>query len=363
MIDGIGQVDLLALFESRGIQLRKAAPNEHHGACPKCQGTDRFGVRHHDGRWWAFCRQCHPQRMDAINVVEWLDGVTKAEAIRQLGLSSSPAKVGNKFPIVKRASPPAAQAQRQAPPPAQWQALMHTWIRRWHDRLFAYDTMSFKALQWLNERGIDGDAIHEFNIGLCDTSSHLNEGKTVWANRGIMIPHSFDGHLWRVRIRRFTSDINADKAKNPNHKPDKYRVVSGAGEDKTVLFGDGDALLADYKSDNPVIRRVIICEGEFDCMLLRSAMKDSTTAVVTTGSASITPKAGWLRLISWTTRDVIIATDADGAGFSAAQKWKSAIPDARIVHPPAKDITDSWTAASAEHPERDAWLRMWVNSL
>ena len=36
--------------------------------CPNCGGTDRLHVT----EGWAFCRECHPKRMDAIAVVQWL---------------------------------------------------------------------------------------------------------------------------------------------------------------------------------------------------------------------------------------------------------------------------------------------------
>lgn len=355
-IDGIGQVDLMALFESRGIVLRKASSAEYKGACPKCGGRDRFAIRWHTDRWWAFCRQCHVRRMDAVNVVEWLDGVTRAEAMRNLRLNTN-----QPWKPKTNAPPPAQNEQPQHPPSSSWQTIVNAFVSQWHERLFAYDSMSERVLLWLNERGIDGDMIRAHRIGLNDTAQYLDHANTVWAERGVMIPHCFDGGLWRVRIRRFNGDIKREQAKHPNSKPDKYRVVSGAGEDKTILFG-GDELLADYKVTSPTIRKVIICEGEFDAMLLRRfAQRD--TAIVTTGSATITPKRGMIHLITWTPRDVVLVMDGDSAGSAAAQKWKSAIPSARIVTPPKKDITDSWTASSSEHHERDAWLRTWAMDL
>lgn len=360
-IDGIGQVDLVALFESRGIVLRKAASSEYKGSCPKCGGRDRFAIRWHTDRWWAFCRQCHEKRMDAVNVVEWLDGATKSEAIRTLGLhTNQPWKP--KATSRKDAPAPAQHEQPpQHPPSSSWQTLVNAFVDQWHERLFAYDETSERVLLWLNERGIDGDMIREYRIGLNDTAQYLNHAKTVWAERGVMIPHYFDGGLWRVRIRRFNSDIKREQAKNPNSKPDKYRVVSGAGEDKTILFA-GDELLADYKVESPTIRRVVICEGEFDAMLLRRFKRDDT-AIVTMGSATITPKRGMIHLMTWTPRDVVLVMDGDSAGSSAAQKWQSAIPSARIVTPPAKDITDSWTASAELPSARDVWLASWLNGL
>lgn len=48
--------------------LRRVSSRELAGPCPRCGGDDRFRVR---SDWW-FCRQCHPRRGDAIDLVLFL---------------------------------------------------------------------------------------------------------------------------------------------------------------------------------------------------------------------------------------------------------------------------------------------------
>ena len=77
-------VDLLALA---GPGLRKVASGtrgpEYAGPCPKCGGRDRFRVQPEAGAW--FCRQCHPEWGDAIELVKWRDGLGFREACERLG--------------------------------------------------------------------------------------------------------------------------------------------------------------------------------------------------------------------------------------------------------------------------------------
>ena len=54
--------------------------HEMSGPCPKCGGEDRF----HCKAGWFFCRQCHPNRGDAIEFVMWLEGCSFLEACDKL---------------------------------------------------------------------------------------------------------------------------------------------------------------------------------------------------------------------------------------------------------------------------------------
>jgi DNA primase len=98
--------------------------------------------------------------------------------------------------------------------------------------------------------------------------------------------------------------------------------------------------------------KVLIVEGEFDCML---AQQEASTgmAVVTLGSASSNPDR-WAHLV--TQPDVLIATDNDAEGESIARKWMNNVNHARrVCVPTGKDITEFWRATSE--------LRSWLNSL
>lgn len=62
-------VDLRDMLGAR-VELRNetSGGREQSGPCPKCGGSDRLHVT----QGWAFCRECHPKRMDAIAAVQWL---------------------------------------------------------------------------------------------------------------------------------------------------------------------------------------------------------------------------------------------------------------------------------------------------
>lgn len=63
------KIDLRDLA-GRVVELRREKSNgsEMSGPCPKCHGTDRF----HCTAEWFFCRQCHDDRGDAIDLVQFL---------------------------------------------------------------------------------------------------------------------------------------------------------------------------------------------------------------------------------------------------------------------------------------------------
>ena len=65
----------------RGVKLRGRV--ERVGPCPRCGGTDRFGINTRK-RIFA-CRQCHPKGGDVIELVRFLDGLLFAEAVEKLG--------------------------------------------------------------------------------------------------------------------------------------------------------------------------------------------------------------------------------------------------------------------------------------
>jgi hypothetical protein len=61
------QIDIRALA-AENVGLQRESAKEMSGPCPKCGGADRF---HCAADWW-FCRQCHDQRGDAIELVLFL---------------------------------------------------------------------------------------------------------------------------------------------------------------------------------------------------------------------------------------------------------------------------------------------------
>ena len=79
------RVDVRELVPNHGA-LHRESSKELSGPCPKCGGTDRF----HCQSSWFFCRQCHPERGDAIEFMKWLHGCGFKEACEMLGARTTP---------------------------------------------------------------------------------------------------------------------------------------------------------------------------------------------------------------------------------------------------------------------------------
>lgn len=93
-------------------------------------------------------------------------------------------------------------------------------------------------------------------------------------------------------------------------------------------------------ADLPLGKPAIVCEGEFDALLLNQQLQGLATAV-TLGSASERPTYLDLMQLSRASR-VLILYDNDGAGSKAASEWIKLIPGAtRLTVPRGKDVTDA----------------------
>ena len=136
------------------------------------------------------------------------------------------------------------------------------------------------------------------------------EGDRCFPFSGIVIPWTDGDRLTRIKIRRFP-----DLDRNPRY--------AQAYSDHPLIYPD------------PVViqpgKPLIICEGEFDAMLLAQQLPEAS--VITLGSASArTDPAVLSRMLSsprW-----FVALDADQAGDSAASKFPAR---AIRVRPPDKD--------------------------
>ena len=359
MIAGLDRIDLRDIV---GVRLHRCAENEYAGPCPRsCPprkgGHDRFHVKLDNGVWWWFCRQCHAQSRtgktwsDAIEFIEWRDGVDFDEAKKRLlgaVTSFSDQKKTSAHPRDAEAPEPLNE-----PPSQEQQQAMRAFAMRCMERLYASDAYANKARQWLYDRGLSDDTIAAFWLGVNPSpepgQQPIQIGAAISATtRGFTIPHLYDGHIWRVRIRRFTKDMDADRLRGRD-KADKYKMLMGVGGGKTVLYG-ADDLLNDIGIG--VVTTVVICAGEYDALLLRQHAPGHV-AVVTPGSESGTSvRQEWIGLMS--RRRVIVCMDADATGGAAAQRWRSAIPRAEVVVPPnsAKDITDAWKTGA----DLGSWL-------
>jgi DNA primase len=178
-------------------------------------------------------------------------------------------------------------------------------IERWIEELGD----SQQARDYLSGRGLSSSTIAHFSLGY-DSGNH-----------GITIPYrAANQHVITTKLRRL--DGGKPKYLTLGHDfplPAPKRHLFNA----QVLLRTG---------------RVIVCEGEFDCMVLH---QESLAAVSIPGVSAF--EDAWLHLFAGV--DVSLAFDGDDPGREAAAKLSGKFDQARIpnhiVHlPEGKDITD-----------------------
>ena len=165
-----------------------------------------------------------------------------------------------------------------------------------------------RALSYLRGRGLEDSGIRAARLGVVPTVAiPKKDGSGTWNASGITIPW-FDGvRLALVKIRQ------------PDGRTPKY------GE----AFRDRPAIYPAPSMVQPG-RPLVICEGEFDALLLGQQIGD-LVQVITLGSASNRPAGpaldAMLAAPVW-----YLALDGDKAGDQSAASWPAR---ARRVRPPA----------------------------
>jgi hypothetical protein len=170
-------------------------------------------------------------------------------------------------------------------------------------------TAGVTALTYLQRRGLEPDTIRAARLGYtAGVMVPKRDGTGEWTVRGVTIPW-FDGdRLALIKIRQ-----------PPGREP-KY------GE----AYRNNPAIFPGPSSLRPG-KPLILCEGEFDCLLLRQELVEHGVSIVTLGSASCrVNQAIQDRMLAspvW-----YLALDADQAGDKNAAAWPPA--RAKRVRPP-----------------------------
>lgn len=321
MID-TSQINLLQLC-GKDTNLRHAANTrggEYSGACPRCGGEDRFRVQPATGMWC--CRQCHEKWSDAIGYVMWFDGVNfKAAAdILKLPLDSRPFNPRVRIATNPNDAKPLGNDYASLNDP-DWQACAKEFTSLCAEHMYYSD--ADKVREYLENRGISFNVVESAGLGYNPSDYKGKWGLTdVFLPRGIIIPWLIGGQVWRVNCRPPTP-VNGKK----------YIQATGSANG---LY-NADAVRR--------YRTVIITEGEFDSLVIRSHAPEFTA--VATGTAS------WARVTRWVSRlslaeDVLLAFDTDEAGESAVTWWQGQLGTrAQHVTPLAHDVTDMWKAGQS----------------
>jgi DNA primase len=271
---------------------------EWAGPCPFCGGRDRFRVWPKQGNFW--CRRCG-SKGDAIDYIRLRDGLSFVEASNLLRQTNINKMYRNQ------------DEQNEPGQLHKWQEFASQVLE--HCSGILWSNIGEKARAWLDNRGLSDDTLRYWKIGYSPGARIAG----VYLERGITIPCYVEGKLWFIKLRR------------PCGEP-KYRMIKGS---HSGLFGV-DTLEGKTTA--------VLCEGEFDTMLLWQEAGD-LTGVFTLGSATAKMDLTMWGHYLMPLQRILIAYDCDEAGqrgSHALQKLSKRIKRLEIpnTHLEGKDITD-----------------------
>lgn len=308
--------NLLQLAAAAGTELEQVARTgggEYAGPCPFCGGKDRFRVQpdHEGGGRW-LCRGCGGDRWhDAIDFVMRRDGLDFKDAAQALA--------GDALPVATVRPLPPVMPDLADPPGWQWEAAAMPAIKECADRLWSEE--GAPVLRYLQqERGLHERTIFDATLGYNPRGRHIGGH---WLEEGITIPTLADADFWAVNVR-------TTRAAQERGRP-KYQAMGGSV--KRGLYNvnrlDGAAV-------------GIVCEGEFDALLLGQYLPAGYAAVATGGATM--PAERW-RLHFAHLERLLLVFDNDAAGQKAAGHWLQMFAWAELLQvPTGNDVTDYWRA-------------------
>jgi DNA primase len=180
------------------------------------------------------------------------------------------------------------------------------------EQLWSEDRYCASTLTYLYRRGLTDKTIRASRLG------YTHPLGTCWGlygkPSGIVIPWYEAGRLTFLKLRQPDSP-----------EVSKYRELF---RDHPTIYPNPEAIRAG--------KPLLICEGEFDALLLGQELAD-LASVATLGSSSNRPTEAIVSTTRIASR-LILAHDVDDAGDRAAAAW----PEGTRVKPPAgKDWTDA----------------------
>ena len=212
----------------------------------------------------------------------------------------------------------------ERPPPEPWQRRAHEIVQKASSAIEAAmegrgSTFARSCYHALRDRGISDASIRTARLGVLEHSDWskpqawgIEHDKHVGLPRGVTIPWPVDPSdadrgLWTVRLRRPSQDIRADTA--------KYVMPKG---------GSGSGLYRFDAMDKPVV----IFEGEFDALHLRSVAGDACTPVAT-GSITGGQRAQHVARIRMAPACLVAFDAEEGAPIQRAVRfWTERLPHA-----------------------------------
>lgn len=329
------RIDLVELV-SGYVPLKKAGAN-WKGLCPfHAEKTPSFMVN--PARGIFHCFGCAAGG-DAFGFLMRVERVTFPEAVRTLA-----ERVGVALPAERQARPEDGRRE------SLYQA--SEWAARRYEAWLWQGPEGERARRYLSERGIDEGVAHAFRLGYAPEGwDHLlgaarGEGideETLTAIGLILPRQTGSGHYDRFRGRLLFPISDA-----------QGRVIAfggralGGEEPKylnspdTPLYQKGQTLyaLALARERMAAVRRALIVEGYFDCLMAHQAGFGETVAVL--GTALTAAQLGLLRRYA---DEAILFFDADRAGVEAARRAEELLDHSEVPLAWAVSRTGAFTAS------------------
>lgn len=321
------------------VKLKKVSSThggEWHGPCVSCGGTDRFHVwpEQNEGQGGYWCRGCE-KAGDAIQFLRDFEGKSFKEACEFLNLH--PDETKHTAPAARRK--PEFQPTEHESPVDLWQQSAESFITWTQTEL----NKNKNVLDWLAARGIDLATAEYYRLGwnpgddgkdlyrprkLWGLPEFLKEDrkrKALWLPRGLVIPHAFDGVLYRIRIRR------------PEGEP-RYYVIPGSAM-APMMLEQGR-------------RAFVVVEAELDAIAVVTAC--GLVGALALGSSAAKPDKFSFDVL----RDclqILNALDYDAAGAKAMKWWDEQFPRNcdRWPVPQGKDPGEAYKMGT----DFDLWIK------
>lgn len=257
---------------------RASGTTELSGPCPnpKCGGTDRFHVTAD----WFFCRQCHAKRGDALEFVQWLDGVDLKTAVAKLTNTPLPAPATKRAPKRKAAQDEKSDWNQQKADRCAAESMK---------RLFDdADAGAEAGRRYLLNRGLEPHTWQAFKLGymsdapLPGTWDDEKKERTHPCQPAIVIPWFRGNRIVAIRYRFLEEHTYT------NVDGDEKTQKSGAQfqSDFRSMFG-GQALDTGITE----LSTLVLCEGELNAASIWQVSIGAHLDVFSMGSesASISP--------------------------------------------------------------------------
>lgn len=314
-------VDLLNLIPVHAKKVASTGGGEYHSPCPFCGGRDRFIIQPKNGRW--MCRQCD-KRGDAIAFVMEYHGKDFKSACEHLRLNLPDKPTRSRERARRAPAPPPISTAQEAPKPADdelWQERATAFRDYAEAQMWSQDAT---GRDYLMGRGFTEDTINHFWLGynphdVRDNSWGLD--KTVWLPRGVVIPYVWGGRceLPKIRVRLLEQGLI--------NRAGKYIPPKGV---KNVMWMSRGVLPGDV---------VVMCEGEFDAMLIKQECPEPRIVSVATGGVTGARLTESLFSLSVASK-ILVAFDNESHIEQHAQWWLDRLPQAKRLYPLEKDVND-----------------------